>query len=182
MGAEGSRGGGRSPGRVDPMGSQRAVRSLPILRDHWHFLSSLTWKLYGASHLWLRPLLTSCLCSSRSWQLLALPAHLQPFCPAGSSRPPTKANPEGTHRLSTSLCLLLSLLLLLQDLSSFSSMSRRRAASLEEWQSLMVLGTLGVPCPSPRLVVELGTAALRGTAGARDVPGGGWQARAGPAG
>lgn len=164
------------------MGSQRAVRSLPILRDHWHFLSSLTWKLYGASHLWLRPLLTSCLCSSRSWQLLALPAHLQPFCPAGSSRPPTKANPEGTHRLSTSLCLLLSLLLLLQDLSSFSSMSRRRAASLEEWQSLMVLGTLGVPCPSPRLVVELGTAALRGTAGARDVPGGGWQARAGPAG
>lgn len=83
-------------GGIEPAGSQRAIGSLPVPRDRRHFLSSLTWKLYGASHLWLRPFLASCLSSSRSRQPPALPAHPQPLCPAGSYRPPTKANPEGT--------------------------------------------------------------------------------------
>lgn len=172
-------------GAVEPAGSQRAVRNLPVPRGHQRFLSSLTWKLYGASHLWLRPFLASCLSSSRSRQLPALPAHLQPFCPAGSYRPPTKANPEGTHCLSASLCLLLSLLLLLQDLSSFASTLQRKShisrgmAELHDAGTGDTTGSLSLPTLSAG--AGDGQRCLAWP-GARDVPGRGGQARAGPLG
>lgn len=165
---------------MEPAGSQRAIGSLPVPRGRRRLLSSLAWKLYGALHLWLRPFLASCLSSSHNRQLPALPVHLQPFCPAGSSRPPTKANPERTHRLSASLCLLLFLLLLLRDLSSFASTLRRKShipggmAEPHGAETGDTAGSLSLP------VLGAGAGDRQrclARPGARDVPGRGGQAR-----
>lgn len=118
MGAEGSWEGGRGRG-VKPTGFQRAIGSLHIPWGHRRFLSSLAWKLYEASHLWLRPSFPRLLPFQLSQPGSARSPAASLSCRLLS--PPTKANPEGTHRLFASLCLLLSLLLLLRDLSSFAS-------------------------------------------------------------
>jgi len=154
-------------GDIEPAGSQRAVRSTPVPRDHRHFLSSLTWKLYGASHLWLRPFLASCLSSS-----VAGSSACSPTAPLSCRllSASYQSQPEGTRRLSASLCLLLSLLLLLQDLSSFSSAPRGTG------RAPPCRGHCGVPVPSRAWCRSWGRAALLGTAGSEGC------ARAGPAG
>lgn len=153
------------------MGSQRAIGSLPVPWDRRHFLSSLTWKLYGASHLWLRPSLTSCLSSSHSRQLPALPAHPSPSVLLA----PIGLLPKQTQRGHTAFCLTVPAPV------SFAAPSgsilicfHAMGGEPHPWENIgapRCWGHRGVPVPPHARCWSWGRAALLGMAGSEGCAG-----------